>query len=366
MVVGVSRWTYLVHDSSTGECIGELPLDDVELEEVLSGRSTLNGSLSAYDAASRRALTAPWLREITAVRDLDVSGGSVIGFHGPIVGRVRDRKSGKVAISAGSPHAYLHMRVTEALQQYNRDTFGLVRDLVDDALAKTGGALYRLDYTTDDSGTMTALTVGGIDRRRVAQVIEELAADDDKGFDFRWDATWDDLEHRLIQRTLTLGAPTIGQDRSLSRVIEVTPEFIGLTDSEDGLAAANRVHGLGGQVGSTRLRSVKENAASLTAGYPLLEDVVDLSDVKDQALLDGMTEHALHVRLPGTRTFTTSHTAGQNLPFGAVDPGDTVTVRVTSGVESVDIAPRVVGIRTTPASDTVAFTYYTYSDPVVS
>lgn len=354
----MTTWTYFVHDSSTGEPLGELPLSDVSFEDVLSGRSTLNGKLSVFDAAANRALTAPWLCEITAVRDVDVPGGSVIGFHGPIVGRIPDRQSGDLRISAASPHAYLYKRVTEAYHQYSRDTFALVRDLVDEALAKTGGGLYRLDYTAADSGTTTALTVGGSDRRRVSQVIEALSADETKGFDFRWDAAWDDLTQRLVQRTLTLGAPTIGQDRSLSRVIEVTAELVGVSAPEDGLAATNRPHALGGLVGTARLRAVHTNTESLAAGYPLLEDPIDLSDVKDQALLDGMAEHVALVRAPGSRTYTTTHVAGQHLPYGAIDTGDTVTVRLTAGVDSIDTTPRVVGIRTVPAADVFTFTYY--------
>lgn len=354
----MASWRYFVHDSVTGEPVGELPLEGVQIEDVLSGQSSLTGTLGLHDASAARSLTAPWLREITAVRDYGVPGGSVIGFHGPIIARTPRMRDRTVQIAAASPHVYFYKRVTEAYNQYSRDTFSLVRDLIADATAKTGGSLYRLDVTSADSGVDVALTVGASDRRRVSQVIEELAADRDTGFDFRWDATWDDLDARLVQRTLTLGSPALGQDRSLSRVLRATADLVDVLDAEDGLTAANRVHGLGATVGASRLRSVANSGTSLAAGYPLLEDVVDLSDIKDQALLNGITTHLRDVRLPGTRNYESTFQIGATLPYQAVDLGDLVTVQLTAGVESIDVARRVVAIRTSPETDEVTFVYY--------
>lgn len=352
----MARWTYYAHKSSDGEPQGELPLQGVMIEDVLSGTASLTATLPLYEAKAARSLTAPWLREITAVRD------GVIAFHGPIVGRTPTIDGKSVAISAASPQAYLHKRSTETLRKYNRDQFGIVRSLVTDATAKTGGSLYRTTVSTGNSGVTRALTVGGVLRQRVSEVIEGLAEDPDDGFDFRWDFTWLSHAQHTVSRKLTLGYPTIGRDLSASRVIEQTVDLVDVTDAEDGLRAANRVHGLGASVGTGRLRSVANSGSSLTAGYPLLEEVVDLSDVDNQTQLNLRTAFLRNALIPGTRAFQTKHTISEHLPYGAVDLGDRVTVKVTAGAESVNLARRVVIIRTSAESDEVGFVYYDPAD----
>jgi hypothetical protein len=350
----VATWTYYAHNSGTGAPVAELPLNDVSIEDVLSGTSTLQATLPMYEPLAARAYCAPWLREITAVRD------GVIAFHGPIVGRIPGygKDGNTVQLSAASPQAYLYKRVTEALNHYNRDSFSIVRDLIDDATAKTGGSLYRLGYTGTDSGHTVELLVGLNDRRRVSQVIEDLASDNVTGFDFRWDYTWYDATNHLVQRTLTLDAPTIGRDLTASRVVEATADLVGITDAEDGMAAANRIHGLGGVVGTLKLRSVANSGSSLSAGYPLLEDVVDLSDINNQAVLDGITAHLRNSRIPGTRGFQSTHTISPHFVYDDVELGDLITLDLTAGVERLNVARRVTSIRTVPATDQVTFVYY--------
>lgn len=355
----MARWSYYTHRSSDGEPVGELPLSGVEIEDVLSGTASLTGSLPLYDWPAQRSLTAPWLREITAVRD------GVIAFHGPVVGRTPTLNGKSVAISAASPHAYFRKRVTETLRKYNRDEFSLVRSLVTDATAKTGGDLYRLTVSTGMAGVTKQITVGGVIRRYVSDVIEDLAKDNDTGFDFRWDFTWLSQPQHTINRKLTLGYPEIGRDLTVGlnpRVIEQTIDLVDVTDAEDGLKSANRWHGLGAATKTGRLRSVANSGSSLAAGYPLLEDVVDFGDINSQAQLDLMTTYLRNARLPGTRTFETKHTISDHLPYGAVDLGDKVTIKVTAGAESVNFARRVVLIRTQPETDQVGFVYYDPAD----
>jgi hypothetical protein len=353
----VARWTYYAQRSSDGQPVAELPLADVSIEDVLSGRANMSGTLSLDDPMAARAYCAPWLREITAVRDGEIA------FHGPIIGRRPNLQERTVAISAASPHAYFYKRVTEAVRHYNREQFSIVRALITDATAKTGGSLYRLTVSTGSSGVSKELLIGGSDRQRVALVIENLATDDVSGFDFRWDATWYDASQHLVSRKLTLGYPTIGRDLTASQVVQATIDLVDVQDAEDGLAAANRIHGLGATTkGTARLRSVSNSGSSLTAGYPLLEDVIDLSDVRTQALLDAMTVHARNARIPGVRSLTSTHTISPELPYGAVDLGDSVTVKLTAGVESINLERRVVSIRTVPATDQVTFVYYDPAD----
>lgn len=348
----MARWTYYAHKSSDGSGVGELPLADVAIEDVLSGTASLQATLSLDDPMAARAYCAPWLREITAVRD------GVIAFHGPIVGRIPDLQTRTVQISAQSPQAYLFKRVTETYHAYNGDAFVIVRSLVTDATAKTGGSLYRVAVTATDAGVTKVLTVGGKDRRRVSQVIEDLASDNVDGFDFRWDFSWYDADHHLVQRTLTLIYPEGGRDLTTSRPIEPTPDLVNINDSEDGLAASNRVHGLGGMAGTITLRSVANSGSSLTAGYPLLEDVVDFSDIHNQTILDGLTAHQRNLRIPGTRVLQSTHTISPSLPYGTVDLGDLVALKLNAGVEQLNTSRRVVAIRTKPATDEVTFVYF--------
>lgn len=348
----MATWTYYAHDSRTGEPVAELPLREVQIEDVLSGTSSLTGTLDLYDPMAARVYCAPWLREVTAVRD------GVIAMHGPVVARRPKLQDRSVQLTVSSPHAYMYKRFTEGARNYKRDQFSIVRSLIADATAKTGGSLYRYAVTAADSGVVKALTVGGTERQRVSDLIESLAQDAVSGFDFRWDYTWSDPVQHLVQRTLTLGYPTLGRDLSLSRVVQATMDLVDVEDSEDGMVVANRVHVLGAGTGTKRLRSVMNSGSSLNAGYPLLEEAFDQSDVKERARLDGIATHLRNSLTPGVRNFTTTHSISPELPYGAVDLGDKVGLTINSGVEQVSTTRRVVTIRTTPQSDQVSFVYY--------
>lgn len=354
----MASWTYISHDWKTGEPQGLLPLRDVEIVDNLSAGSYGRGILSLDDPKAARSLTAPWLREVTAVRDLDVAGGSVIAMHGPIVARRPSTNGREVEISWASPHAYFAKRVTEGALNYTREQFSIVRGLADIAMSKTGGALPRVAFSQHNSGVTKVYPIGNTERRFITDIWEDLSTDPVTGFDFRWDYTWANLSQRLVTRTLTLGYPTIGRDLSLSRVISVNRDIVDITDPEDGLVARNRYHALGAGTGNARKRAVGNSGSSLNAGYPLLEDVGDHSDVKDQAVLQGIANGAVIAALPGTRLISSTHTISDALPYGAVDLGDKVTVDLRSGVENFKVARRVVTIRTEPETDTVTFEYF--------
>lgn len=358
----MADWVYYVHDSKTGEPLGEVDLRKPKVVDRLSETSTLTGTLSLDDPKCRRAWTGCWTRELTAVRD------GVVAMHGPITARRRSRNSRELDLTASSPHAYFKRRVTEHARNYNREQFSIVRSLCTDAMAKTGGNLYRVVLGTSSSGKTVRLSVGGTERLYVADVIEDLAEDADIGFDFRWDYTIANAagptQHN-VTRYLTLGYPAIGRDLSLSRVIEDNWDLDELTDEEDGSTAANRVHLLGAGTGTKRLRAVGNSGASLNAGYPLLETVLDRSEVKEQARLDGMAKHAVQALKPGQVVLSTVHRISPSLPYGAVDLGDTVRVKTTLGGDTLDLRRRVVVIETDPEKDTVQFAYFSPQDEEV-
>lgn len=358
----MATWTIFAHDSRSGEPLAELPVEEPVIEEVLSGISTFTWTLPLYNEMSARKICAPWLREVTVVRDLGMSGGNVIAFHGPIVARVPSLEQQTVSLSAADPMAYFAKRVTEHGRKYSREQFSIVRSLMADAMAKTGGSLYRLTVDPGSSGVNKALNVGGTERRYVADVIEELSQDANSGFDYRWDYTWHNLSQRQVARRLTLGYPTIGRNLESTVTVEETADLVDIADPEDGLVAANRVHVLGAGTGTKRLRAVSNSGSSLNAGYPLLETVVDRSDVKEQTRLNGIAAALRNALLPGTRGVSTAHSVGPHFPYGRVDLGDRIRVKVNEGTEQVNVARRVVAITTELTSDIVRFNYYDPAD----
>ena len=344
-------WKYYTHASNSGAPLAELALSNVSIEDVLSGTGTLTGSLDLYDPMSSRAYCAPWLHEITATRD------DVIAFHGPIVSRIPRTKEGVIEFAAATPQAYLYKRFTEGARTYKKEQFQIIRDMITNATAKTNGALYRFAATTNNSGVTVSMTMGGSERQRVSDLIENMSKDAAGQFDFRWDYAWFNFAAHTVTRTLTLGYPLLGRDLSTARVVESSTDLVELVDVEDGMRAANRVHVMGAGAGVKRLRAVGVSANSIGHGYPLLEEAFDHTEVKSQSALQGIANHIVGNIVPNTRHFTSTHTISAEMPFGFVDLGDTVQMNIKVGVEQFSAKRRVVKITTDPQLNQQTFTY---------
>lgn len=331
----MASYQYLLVDaralgSGVGSTIAELPLDVSVYSTLLSSVGVLEATCSLDDPAATIANLVSGNRDLTVLRD------GVVVWNGRLRRARRDVESRQWTLSASEPTYLLDRRTIETNKSYvAQDLFAIVRDFHTTVTAKTNGALYRFTVTATNSGTTKTWAFSGRLRRGVLQMIRDLAAD---SFDFRMDYT---STGELASRLLELGAPSLGVN--VGRVIEPGSGLVDLGVEMDIDRAANRVHVIGGG----GLVHTSTNTASYSAGDSLLEEVFEHGDETDATSIQKLAQDYARRRKPPVVVYSAEITPTTALPFGAIRPGDTVTLNAADlGVASVQ--KRVVGVMVYP------------------
>lgn len=336
-----ATYRVLILRASDGEALGEVSANDLTWTNVLTGMGSCTFTLPLGDPKGDRSLIGPALgREIAVVRD-NVS----VEFHGPIVSTVRSTE--QVEVTAADPGYYLSRRVTEGARNYGRPVLDAVRNLVEMATGavpggspKPSAGLYRL--TVDGSGGPKKVwQIASSDRLPILDMIGDLADDDPGGFDYRWDYPWQP-SGMVVSRSLRLRAPTIGVDRRTDVVLE-PPSLTSYTDTEGLERAANRVIVLGSGEGKKQLIGTSVNAGSLNSGLPLLETVVERTNVRAQTTLNNMATQYRRLLAPSFRIVEAQYRAGA-LAYRTADLGDTIAVRLGGSLLDRRIVAETVSV----------------------
>lgn len=312
----------VVSDASAGENLAELPLSDLTFNRVLSGVGSLSGSVSVdHPAATEDNLIGD--REITVFRE------DVPVWNGPITGLDASRSGGTVDISAREASWYLGKRTIEVDKTYTgEDVFDIVRDLVDYMQTKTDATygdiladLPRFNVTSGLAGATVDASFAGSARHTVQEAFDFLSVDPETGFDWRMDYKTGSTRQSVV-RTLTLGYPSLGVDRTEALDEHVLLDFSRNLDWE---RAATRVHVLGSGFTATR-----QNNQSIIDGKLLLENVTDLSDTSDHSFISAYAKEYRRVSQPPVQTLTVSFVPGNALAYDFCDLGDVIPFAITA------------------------------------
>jgi hypothetical protein len=371
-------YRFWVLDAVSGLPLGEFAnVSNASFSEVLNGYGTATLTVPLDDpigAIFPQSITETnWIFtfkgpgligkcDLLIVRD-GIGGGAVAGtteavFNGPIVGADLSLSARTVTFTANSVYWLFGKRVCDFNRNYKLwDPFDVVRDAWYYATLKAQGRYgfynFLLDWTTkakDLLGIYHKVTYGwtNSDGKTLDQVVKDMSADPTIGFDFRIDVA-------LYNKDPNYMTPTMGQNRVYRTLTFGYPQFFrvqpgilapatGLVDFDQSFdldTAATRVWTYGSSVSvgsgttasSYRKQSHATNTAMLAAGYHLLEETIDKSNIADQALLQSMSDMALKVLQPPGWVAVATYKPGL-LPWNYYRPGDIIQVNLMSGAGS--------------------------------
>ncbi len=364
-----ANYRFLVYSSSTGLPLGEVPLTNVSFSDVLNGYGVLTGTLPLSNAQA--ALISVGKTDIGVLRN-----ETLCPFYGPVVSVEADLESKRLTVTAYTTWWIFTKRVFEASRQYNRDLFSAARDVIDLSHTKSPNADVTAYApipnwsvaTLGSAGVTIRYNVADSDKRSAADIIDDLSADPTNGFDYRVDFTVN-AGVPTINKSFRMAKPFLGVDAT-ARPLEPGNGLINLNCREEIEEAANRVHILGAGTGSTSLRSRVNAISSLSAGYLLIEEVINRNDIRVQSSLNQQANEARRYLYPPIRRYTATYRPTAALPYAFCDLGDKVKINVTTGYfANVPTTRRVIGIKTMvddQREETVELTFANPSDTVTS
>lgn len=297
--------------------------------EELNGYGSLEFSLPDDHASVTRANFALGNRELHLYRD--AGAGEVLVWGGKLwqysmAGReIRFRGFGwyfdLTRRELGNDGDY----ASQPPPATTKDQFDIVREIVALTQAETGGNLGITMWSAADSGVTRRLAVCAEERRKVSDIIEELAGADN-GFDFAVHPN-KQLELWFPRRGVTV--PTV--------TLDAADNVSGFSYEEDATELTTQMAG----VGDTEECSVPTVYVSTDAGqlatYGLLQDHLDIEDRKDENWIEDQTDEALRVsRVPRLQPKVTMATDLQSVATSPValedvEIGDEVDVAASRG-----------------------------------
>lgn len=347
----MADYVYTAYDLRTNVPVADLPLSRVTWSRELNE----DGELTAFigpDAARGRADLAAVLPGRTAIyvrRD-----GQFMGAY--FLAAPMRRTPAGAEIAAGSCRgmlSYFHFRRLAATLTYTQvDQLQIARNLV--AAVDAAG---NIGLETEDTIMSTVLrdrTYAGSELKDVREALLQLG-EVDHGFDLAVDVeTGPDGDPRLILR---LSYPRRGRTVADSGL---TLEYPGAVLDYDwaggGSPPLTTVYGIGTGDGEAALRATATNPDLLTAGWPVLEGDLSITDVSLQATLDAHTRAAADAAA-GTVTTPSLSVTADNPPLGSYLEGDEVRLRILDdvfggpGPVDVDVTGRLTGFTVSVSDD---------------
>jgi hypothetical protein len=346
----VPSYAYLIHDAKTGVLVDDVPLQDVQFTDALTGIGTAQAKIPLDHPKATRSVFGGRTtgdRELTIIRD-----DNTLAWHGPIVKKKASLKEGFLTLECADPFWYLTKRVMEGERRYTRVPMQIARDLFLNGVNKTGttassqAPLYRYTCDNKTNGTVVAMNVAANDRLNVGRAIMDLAATAD--FDFRFDSTYNASTHD-VSRNLRFGYPNISRVIT-DRRLEIGNGLEDLVVEESLDRAGNRIHVLGAGTGNKRIRAVVNNGTSANK-HVVLEEVIDAQDVTSQAVVNSMANFYRSIRNPPLVTYTATFRPSAALPFDWALPGDSIKVVAGYGYLDENVNRRVVAVTTRVDND---------------
>lgn len=283
---------YLFHDLRTNALRGEVPLAQLGYNpQQLNGDGTFDATLPVLgdDLATDLAVldaTEPDRRVLYVERDRELV------YAGIVWSRTFDSEAGAFTIGGSEPSSYLRRRRwTLATRTYvNVSDRTVFTDLVNDAMSGYASAIGLTPVVPAGAGNLRSRTFVAAELNPIAANISGLA-EEWPGFEWA-NEVGVDASGAPVKR-LVLSDPYRGRSATQSGLVwEYPGNILKYTWPEDGGSAANFVWGLG-RAAATNLDLLAYSMyldRMTLEGYPLLEDVLQASDVGDTTQLQRMTD----------------------------------------------------------------------------
>ena len=344
----MAQYRYLFADLLTNTILAELPLTNVNFTQQLNTSGTFTGELliSGINTTALNVSNAT-IPDRTALY-VDRDGALVWG--GIIWNRERTSANQTLKITAREFESYFERRrITSDVVFSNTDQLTAVQSVVNTAQAATNGNI-GVAVGTETSGVLINRTVYGYEYKTVFSLIQDLSRSA-SGFDFNIYVYYDSNNNPA--KLLRLGYPRYGRKYSATSttvpVFELPGNIIEYSFLEDGTTAANTIYALGAGSNPGKLLATGTDGTKIAAGWPLLEDQSNYSDVSDSTLLTNLANGQVAVVSYPPTTIKIAVSPNNDPIFGSYEIGDDARVRILDDAFStqLDTTYRIVAYNVT-------------------
>ena len=283
-----TQYRYLLADVLTNQILAELSLTNVNFTQQLNAAGTFTGDLllSGVNSAGLNVLNST----IPGRCAVYVDRSGVLVWGGIIWQREYDSANQHIKITAREFESYFERRRITTTQSFsNVDQLSIVDQLVQAAQSVTYGNIGVVVPATT-SGVTVSQVYYGYELKSYFNAISDLAKANN-GFDFNISVAYDGGGNPV--KTLNLGYPRLG--KTYSSTSATVPTFIlpagnivQYNYKEDGTKAVNSVYATGAGSNEGRLISNSQDSTKFAAGWPLLEDSSNYSNITDATFLSGL------------------------------------------------------------------------------
>jgi hypothetical protein len=323
----VANYRYLFADLLTNSILAELPITNVNFTQQLNTSGTLTGELllSGVNATALNVANAT-IPARTAVY-VDRDGALVWG--GILWSREYASAGQTLKFTAREFESYFERRRITADVVFNgTDQLTAVQSVINTAQSATNGNI-GVTVGTETSGVLINRTVFGYEYKTVFSLVQDLSRST-TGFDFNIYVYYDSNGNPAKQ--LRLGYPRYGRKYSATSltapVFELPGNIIEYTYPEDGLITANYLYALGAGSNPSRLVATSFDGTKIAAGWPLLEEQANYSDVSDATLLANLASGQIAVVSYPPTTIKIAISPNNDPIFGSYEVGDDARVRI--------------------------------------
>ena len=355
--MAATQYRYLFADLLTNSILAELPITGVNFTQQLNSAGTFTGHLllSGVNAAGLNVANGT-IPGRTAVY-IDRNGQLVWG--GILWGREYNSTTQTLTFSAREFLSYFERRrITTTTAYTNTDQLLIAQALISSAQGVPGGnigLLYNQDSgSSNTSGVLVSRTYYNYEYKQVLAAVQDLATQTN-GFDFEISVYYDGDGNPA--KSFNTYYPKNGKmwtsTNAAAPVFQLPGNMVEYIYPEDGITAANTIYALGAGSNEGKLIQTATDASKLAAGWPLLEDQANYSDITDATLLAGLASSQIKaVSYPPT-TLKVVAPPSQNPTFGSYEVSDEVRVIINDNrfPTGLDAIYRIVALSVTPGED---------------
>jgi hypothetical protein len=350
-----TTYRYLFADLLTNEIVAELPITGVSFTQqlnqagafsahlLLSGVNTFGYNVDASTQPTRNAIY--------------VDRNGVLVWGGVIWSRSYNSADQILSITAREFESYFEHRLISTTEAFtNADQLLIARTLIDNAQALPNGDIGVIT-NAETSGVLIDRVYYDYEYKNVYSAIQDLSKQDD-GFDFNIKVEYDGVTFEP-KKTLVLGFPRTGNVDSGVGDLQ-TPVFIFPAGNiveygypEDGSIVSNNLYVTGAGSNEGKLRANAQDAASITAGFPLLDVTVSYSDITDQTVLNELALAQVQALATPPPIISVVVPAFVEPQFGTYAIGDDARLIIQDErfPQGLDAVYRIVGLNVLPGED---------------
>jgi hypothetical protein len=350
--MATTQYRYLFADLLTNQILAELPITGVSFTQQLNTAGTLQGHLllSGVNSAGLNVANAT----IPGRCAIYVDRNGVLVWGGIIWSRDYNSSNQTLTMHAREFESYFERRrISSTLTYTNQDQLAIVESLINSAQSVPFGNI-GVQVGTLTSGVSLSRTYYSYELKTYFSAIQDLSRSTN-GFDFNIAVAYDGDNNPT--KTLLLGYPRLGNTYSATSAsvptFELSSNLVEYQYPEDGSIAANTVYALGAGSNEGKLIAIASDTTKTAAGWPLLEEAANYSDVTDSTYLAGLASgQVASVSYPPS-TIKIVQPAYVNPVFGSYNIGDQARLRINDNrfPTGLDTNYRIVALNVEPGEN---------------